>query len=218
MAPKTLSLWPLSIIPMQKLMSILCLAAVLLWFPARAQKTLFAHSAGVAFYGADDYFSAGLLYAPRINFAVLSETSAFSVGTHLGLGGSFNYGYSSNFGSQTSTSFFADVPLVVEYNFGNAATRVAYKKFGGFIGGGYGWHAVTHSESYGDDYFGDYDYSESANVHGPVINGGFRFPIGRASFGVRVSYLFNDNKDEVYVDGIGSLAMVFNIGSWVRKR
>ena len=218
MLRKTLSLLALSITPMQKLMSILCLAAMLLYFPARAQKTLFSHAAGVAFYGADDYFSAGLMYAPRINFAVLSETSTFSVGTHLGLGGSFDYNYNSYYGTQNSVSFFADIPLVVEYNFGNAATRVAYKKFGGFIGGGYGWHAVTHSENYGDDYYDDYDYRESATVHGPVINGGFRFPIGRASFGVRVSYLFNDNKDDVYVDGIGSLAMVFNIGSWVRKR
>jgi hypothetical protein len=187
-----------------------------LWFPARAQKTLFSHSAGVAFYGTEDYFSFGLMYSPRINFAVLSETSTFSIGTHLGLGGSYNYSYSSYYGSQTNTSVFIDAPLVVEYNFGNAATRVAYKKFGGFVGGGYGLHAVTHSEDY---YYNDYDYHiTNANIRGPLINAGFRFPIGRASFGVRLSYLFNTNPDYAYVDGIGSVAMVFNIGSWVRKR
>ncbi|WP_217601760.1 hypothetical protein [Chitinophaga sp. GbtcB8] len=36
--------------------------------PCARTKNTFSHSAGVTFYGADDYFSAGLMYAPRINF------------------------------------------------------------------------------------------------------------------------------------------------------
>jgi len=178
--------------------------------PVFGQKTFFAHSAGVSFYGGTDYFSGGVLYAPRINVAVLSERSTFSRGTHLGFGGNFN-SYSSYDGG-TSTSFFFDLPLMAEYNFGNAATRVANTKFGGFVGAGYGWHRLIESI---DNEYGV--FSSNNTSKGPVVNAGFRFPIGRASFGVRFSWLFNTDEWSQLGD-IGSFAFVYNIGTWIRRR
>ncbi len=198
---------------MRKFIVFFALACQLCYFPALAQKTFFAHSAGVAFYGATDYFSGGLMYSPRINVAVLSERSTFSIGTHLGLGGSFGYDYNAyDGGASNSVSVFIDLPLMVEYNFGNAATRIANTKFGGFVGAGYGWHRLVQSI---DTEFGA--FTSNTTSRGPVVNAGFRFPIGRASFGVRGAYLINTDEISV-LDGVGSLAFVYNIGTKINRR
>lgn len=209
---------------MRTIKTLLCLASTLLCFSVHAQKPLFSHSAGVGIYaGNSDYVAGGLLYSPRINFAVLSERATFSIGTHLGLGGNLSYA-GDGYQRSTSLTFFTDMPLVVEYNFGNAATRVANTKFGGFIGGGYGWHFVKREESIHTDVF-EGTVERDLNIYGPVINGGFRFPIGRASFGVRFSYMFRTAGDAISydygnngLDGIGSVAFVFNIGTWIHNK
>jgi hypothetical protein len=177
----------------------------------------FAHSAGFIFFGATEYFSAGVVYSPRINFLILSEKSTFSVGTHLGLGANFNYSSDSRGNSSSSSSYAVDLPLMIEYNFGNAATRNANTKFGGFAGAGYGWHNATRG------FFTTYTGSaqpEDADLHisGLAVNAGFRFPLGRTSFGIRAGYLFNNSLNNPDVNGVGSFAIEFNIGTWIKKK
>lgn len=208
---------------MRTIKTLLSLAATLLCFSVHAQKTLFSHSAGAGFYtGSSDYTAVGLVYSPRINFAVLSERAAFSIGTHLGMGANFRYTIGSNAHSSGS-NLFADLPLVVEYNFGNAATRVASTRFGGFIGTGYCWHFTSRKDIY-DVYESDNTVSKGLNLSGPVINAGFRFPIGHASFGLRFAFMFNTGGDSIDsydygngIDGIGSVGLVYNIGTRIGK-
>ena len=183
----------------------------------RIEREFFSHSIGFSgfggvtpdYYGGSSYSAGGLTYSPRFNFLLLSPSSSFSFGTHLTLGGSFSTS-SNGYDSQSSSTFMADIPLVIEYNFGNAATREAFKRWGFFAGGGYGWHNAKANVLYPDGY-----YSEDIHLAGPVISAGFRFPIANASLGCRFSYLINNHEDnpDVPISGLFGIGLEYNFGA-----
>lgn len=137
----------------------------------------FSHAIGASYYASKSANTAGIVYSPRVNLLNLNNKITLSAGTHLGIGFAF-----ASSGSNTSTTFHYDLPLVAEINFGHGAHKEVSSRFGGFLGAGYGFNrmqSVSDSPS---------DYRQS---NGFLINGGLRFKIKNASWGVRASYLFN---------------------------
>jgi len=194
---------------MRSLSVVLGLTCILLCQLTHAQyfKPTFSHTLGFSFYAANnEYASGGLLYSPRMNFAMLSDNASVSLGTHLGIGNSLDSDTDDS--NNSIYNYSIDVPIVVEYNFGNGATNTTTYRFGGFIGGGYGFHNAQWKKVEGG-----YLYDKSLHIRGPVINGGLRFTITRTiPLGVRVGYMFNGSPGFTGVSGIGTAALFINIG------
>jgi len=122
--------------------------------------------------------SAGILYSPRLNFVEIGDNSTISLGTHLGLAFQIE--------SQGESSFTYDVPLVAEYNFGQASNNDNDSSFGFYVGAGYGIHNSSML---------------SEAVSGPIANGGIRFLIADLPLDLNVSYLVGS--DSLNVLGVG---------------
>ena len=151
----------------------------------------FSHAAGgKVFIGSGEgfeYSSFGILYSPRLNFVEIGDSSTLSLGTHLGLG--FQGSYNSRDGGESS-SFVFDVPVVVEFNFGQASNNDNDDGFGFYAGAGYGIHKSS-------------DFGESFS--GPVASAGLRFAIADRPLDVNLSYQMGtgDFKDFAIL-GIGA--------------
>ncbi|HCS19208.1 MAG TPA: hypothetical protein DIW47_01360 [Bacteroidetes bacterium] len=155
----------------------------------------FSHSFGASIYVSSLAAAPGLMYSPRLNFLELSDETSLSVGTHLGLGFSYN--------SQDGAGSFAlDVPLVAEINFGHGALPDTESNFGGFLGLGYGISRIGSDATFGAD------YNEAA---GPVFNGGIRTYIWDRPLGLRASYLINTK--EGYAN-VFSLGLFYTLGEY----
>ncbi|PUZ27372.1 hypothetical protein GA0116948_103362 [Chitinophaga costaii] len=208
-------------------LSLFCLRA---FSQDKTGRELFSHSIGFTGFGgimddysaATDYTGFGFTYSPRFNFAILSPSSSFSIGTHLSAGFSISAEdlYVIN-GDDNQAAFMLDAPLLLEYNFGNAATREAYKKWGFFVGAGYGWHISQAKVAVQDEYYGYGYLKEDIRARGPVFDAGMRFPIALASLGVRFSYQVNNNPGVVAnIKGIFGFGVEYNFGAptYQRKR
>lgn len=102
-------------------------------------------------------------YFPRINL-MQGDNNSFSIGAPVGIG----VGIASNtFGDDVGLMFSYDLPVVLDYNFGAKSTRSADKKFGGYIGAGFGYYHVSISESAFSDFEG--------STYGPMGRAGVRF-------------------------------------------
>ncbi len=158
--------------------------AVLTLTSVNAQMS-FSHSLGGKFFtisgeGAD-YSSIGALYSPRLNFAEVGDNGTVSVGTHIGLAFEGN--------SRDGSSFVYDIPLVVEYNFGQASNNDNDSGFGFYVGGGYGIHNSS-------------SFTEA--MSGPVASAGVRFVIADRPFDVNFSYLIGSGDFKDYnLIGVG---------------
>ncbi|MCW3463384.1 hypothetical protein [Chitinophaga nivalis] len=183
-------------------------------FAAAQRTTLFSHEAGSRIYKGKNHLSGGLVYSPRYNFVVFSTRSTLSVGANIGLGSSFGANYDSNIGGNYTSIFMADVPFLVAYNFGNGATYKAYTKWGGYIGGGYGFHNGTRSVEYYDD---EELTTNQVHVSGVVVSLGLRLPIANTSWTIHVSYMHNSNGFNPDIPGIGSAGIAFNINTPIRR-
>jgi|GEM_PF-642118 len=104
-----------------------------------------------------------LSYFPRINVSEMDNAS-ISVGIPLSVGVGLASDYTSN-GKGVYWNF--DLPLVADYNIGCKSTPKNEKKFGGYVGAGFGYTYTSWS-------FDDKS-SARANSFGPLIRGGFRF-------------------------------------------
>lgn len=158
-------------------------------------QTRFSHSLGASYYSSNKTSSAGIMYSPRVNLLNLNHKMTLSAGTHLGLG--FALGFD---GTNTSTMFNYDLPLVAEVNFGHGANRESSARFGGFVGGGYGFNRMRSAPE------SPSGYQES---QGFLINGGLRFKLKNTSLGVRASYLLNNKSGG---QNIASLGVFYNFG------
>lgn len=185
---------------------------------SQKSKTFFAHSAGIsAFVGNENYGKGGLSYAPRINFLCLSNDATFSIGSHLAAGGSFGeHGYNSkDTGIQIGGNNAYDLPVLLAYNFGNGATRIATKRLGGYVGMGYGWH--THRQSYFERDRGHFQVNST--IGGPMMEAGFRFAPGRASFGLHVSHMMNVNGSNPRgLTGMTVISFQYNLATWMPRK
>lgn len=149
----------------------------------------FSHSIGASAYIGGDVAAWGLNYSPRVNLIELGDEMTLSLGTHLGLGMSYNSREGSN------NSFTLDLPLMAEINFGHASHPETSSSFGGFGGIGYGISKIGSSDEYGGTY---------NNAAGLVINGGVRFLVKERSVGARIAYMINFKSDAKNVLAVGA--------------
>lgn len=162
-------------------------ALTFLFAPAKTSAQVsFSHSLGASYYAGGGVACPAIMYSPRANVLNLSDESTVSVGTHLGLGFSFN--------SQSGGAFALDFPLVAELNLGHAASEDSEADFGAFFGAGYGISKIGYDDGFGGGY---------NNAAGFVINGGLRAYVNSRSMGIRISYLKNRKEDAGNVLGLG---------------
>ncbi|MBC9930677.1 hypothetical protein [Chitinophaga qingshengii] len=176
--------------------------------PASSQSGQFAHAIGAGLFTGNNHFAGGIVYSPRFNFGIISDRSAFAIGTQLALGSSLHASYNRNAGGNSTSIFMADVPLLVTYNYGNFATRAAHTRLGVFTGAGYGFHNAGRAMEDMDDEEPDND---QVHVSGIVFTTGCRFMIGHTSLGIHFTYLFNNNHYNTDINGIGSAGLSYNI-------
>ncbi|MFT3934794.1 MAG: hypothetical protein QM726_14310 [Chitinophagaceae bacterium] len=151
----------------------------------------------------------GFSYSPRFNF-IEQDNMSVSVGIPFTIGASFSYSssYNSYYGtsSNSSFSFMANVPLVINLNMGAGSTKETESRFGYFVGGGFGYHYGKFNLSDALDY-GDDGYTEhKTSTIGPVGNAGVRFAVGRGTHNVevRLQYMKGINDLKANIFGCGA--------------
>ncbi|OJY98008.1 MAG: hypothetical protein BGP13_10120 [Sphingobacteriales bacterium 40-81] len=174
----------------------------------------FMHGAGAGVFvakasNADANAAFVLTYSPRVNFV---ETEALSVSIGIpfsvGFSGSYNYDYNSYYGgSETNTlNFMFNAPAIINLNVGAGSTKENEKRFGFFVGGGFGYHYGTYAQKYID---GDYiSYEEKyGGSYGPAGNIGLRFAVGshQKNIEARLSYMKAISESKTAVYGIAAL-------------
>jgi hypothetical protein len=173
----------------------------------------FMHGVGITVIGSttgqggnsDIGIGEGFTYFPRFNFV---ETEALSVSAGIPLvvgisattGTTYDqYGYEYN---NSSVGFVLNAPLIINLNMGRGSTKENTKKFGYFVGAGFGFH---HGDFISDTYdpnTGEYIDSYSSNTFGPAANAGIRLGVGRKhkNIEIRFSYMkgINENKPNIF--------------------
>jgi len=155
----------------------------------------FKHSAGagVALYKVNEVYEPiyAIAYNPTLSLTRTWSDFSVSVGTHL-MGG---YHFSSS--NDSNEFLFADLPLLVELNFGHNASKDFYNDLGWFFGGGYSYHLV-------DDNW----YS------GPEATIGFRTFIFGPSFTLRYSRYFATDEADV---SLHNITLLLNLGKYFEQ-
>ncbi|WNJ18522.1 hypothetical protein [Pontibacter sp. G13] len=128
----------------------------------------FNHSAGGGVYFTPTSTDGCILYSPRLNVVEFADEGTISIGTHLA---GFIY-----YESQVGGAYAYDLPIMLEVNFGHAATPYTYSDFGGFAGVGYSMSEMNSG------------WYES---RGPVFNAGLRGNIAGIPVGIRAAYTKN---------------------------
>lgn len=164
----------------------------------------FSHSLGAGFYFGRPTTAIGLVYSPRVNLLALGDEVSFSVGTHCAFLGGTLTGNSSNLTEETSSTDFSsycvDLPLLCEFNFGNKnAPGSSSRRFGFFLGAGYGLHNSGSKKG------------RDMHTNGPVVNAGLRYGSGfdDGCFELRGQYMF-DNASFFGNQGIAGLGLSYH--------
>ena len=189
------------------------LAFALLLSLSSAFSQRFMHGVGITALvstasGGGTSIGEGFTYSARFN-VIETEQLAVAIGIPLSVGVSSNVYTSYNssvYGNDvTSIGLVLNVPVILSLNMGRGSTKANRKKFGYFVGAGFGYH-------HGDFITDSYAYTNgtySSNDFGPAANGGVRFGVGRKhrNIEVRLSYMkgLNDTKPNVF-----ALAGLFN--------
>jgi hypothetical protein len=155
----------------------------------------FKHSlgAGASFYKIDKSSEPifHIDYNPSLSLTRAYSDFSFSVGTQLAGG----YHFSSSV--DDSAFVYADLPLLLELNFGNNASKDFYNDLGWFFGGGYTYHLV-----------------KDAWNHGPVATIGVRAFIFGPSLTLRYSRYFatQDNDHSLH-----TVTLLLNMGKYFEQ-
>ncbi|MFT3702604.1 MAG: hypothetical protein QM802_09550 [Agriterribacter sp.] len=151
-------------------------------------------------------------YAPRVNF-VETEALSVSVGVPVSIGftgskspGTFNVVGSSD----TYTShFMLNAPAIINLNIGAGSTKRNNKRFGFFVGGGFGYHYGGYSQK--DDDPDDFLFTTYTNKYsssyGPAGNIGLRFAVGshQKTIEARLSYMKAISESKMSAYGVTAL-------------
>lgn len=200
---------------MLRLYALLCAGCCfLIPVTARAQSPLFSHAIGGGLFTTRNFLGGGIVYSPRLNMIRFSNKSVLSAGMQLGLGTSIGDNYNSNTGGNSTSIFMINVPFLLTWNYGNAATSQAITKWGFFAGAGYGFQNSTRSVEFVDD---EEVTTNQVHVSGVALGAGIRFPVSHHSFGISFSYLFNNNHYNPDIHGIAGISVNYNIGAKVRS-
>ena len=172
----------------------------------------FSNGVGLAYFntsaqGINSTNSFGITYSPRVN-VMSNDNFSVSIGLPISVGMSLHVSTSStDVNDNNSVSVMADVPLLVNLNFGAGSTRDCEDKFGFFVGAGFGYHhadgAEDDTDAYGDEYENDY----SLNVYGPAADAGIRLGMGHRGHNleIRAQYLKGIDASKVNIIGGGVL-------------
>ncbi|GEP96844.1 hypothetical protein [Chitinophaga cymbidii] len=174
---------------------ILLLATACL-FTAGAFSQTFRHGAGLGYSVdkvelTDARVGVYFIYAPRIDFLENDRTS-LSVAVPLTVGGSFSYDYyyDGSYGTlydDYTVNFYTNIPVMFNVNFGAGSSKANRSRFGGYIGGGFGYN---YNASTDDAIYDEYGNAELINTggstFGPAANGGFRIRTGRQSKNIEI--------------------------------
>ncbi|MBV8252217.1 MAG: hypothetical protein JO154_06370 [Chitinophaga sp.] len=130
-----------------------------------------------------------LNYYPRVNIP-LSNATSIAVGVPLGFGfgGSFYTGSSEN---SNSFNFEINAPVMAEFNFGAGAVKSYHKKFGAFVGAGFGMHYQHYNSNVEYTGYPKMTFNHNQTGYGPAGSLGVRFGVGRGmhNIEIRTSYM-----------------------------
>ncbi|MFX1703834.1 hypothetical protein PV783_07760 [Chitinophaga sp. CC14] len=175
-----------------------------------AQKKSFQSAVGIGGIGGYHYGAFAFSFEPRFNFYEFSEKESLSIGACFAMGPSY-YDYSTDKGyggpGPIQPGWMVNVPVTVNYTFGNAATPRSYKYMGYSIGAGYAAHNGRREVDPGPGI----DTTE-VHAHGLVLDGRINFPMGNSSWSLQSSYMFNFSNNNPDVKGIFSMSLLYNIG------
>lgn len=109
--------------------------------------------------------------------------------------------------------YMINLPLTINYTFGNGATPRAYKYMGYSLGVGYAWHTASRRIDAGPGV-------DTTTIHanGLICDAKINFPIGNSSWSLHAAYMFNFAKMNPDINAINSLSLQYNIGYSIRKR
>ncbi|MEI3798965.1 MULTISPECIES: hypothetical protein [unclassified Chitinophaga] len=198
---------------MFRLYALLCAGCFLISVAAQAQSRLFSHAIGGGLFSCNNFLGGSIVYSPRLNVICFSDRSTLSAGAHIGVGTSIGDNYNSNTGGNSTSIFMANIPFLLTWNYGNAATKQAFTKWGFFMGAGYGFHNSTRSVEFVDD---EEVTTNQVHVSGIALGAGIRLPVSNHSLGIRFSYLFNNNRYNPDIPGIAGIGIDYNIGVRIR--
>lgn len=125
-------------------------------------------------------------YYPQFTFL---ENESFSLSAGIpftfGLSGSYAATYSSTSGTEVSTNTLltvVQIPAMINFNAGAGSSKQSDKRFGYFVGGGFGYHNTGVEQTIKKIY---------TNGFGPTANAGVRFAVGshHKSIEARLSFM-----------------------------
>jgi hypothetical protein len=193
-------------------------AAALLFFSLVSFSQTFMHGAGITIIGSttgqgsnsDIGLGEGFTYFPRINF-VETEKLSLSAGIPLCAGISVLSTYN-NYGTTygSDLSFVLNAPLIINLNIGRGSTKDNRKRYGYFIGAGFGYHHDNFlADNRYDPLTNTYIDHYTSSTYGPAGNAGLRIGVGKVhkNIEVRLSYMKGINESKPNVMG---LAAAFN--------
>lgn len=155
----------------------------------------FKHSlgAGVSFYevGKTNEPVFHVDYNPSLSLTRSYSDFSFSIGSQMGVG----YHIASS--TDEDAFIYADLPLLLELNFGNNASKDFYNDFGCFFGGGYSYHLFR------DEW-----------THGPVVTLGLRGFVFGPSFTLRLSRNFNIKETD---PTLNTVTLLLNMGRYFEQ-
>jgi hypothetical protein len=177
---------------------------------AAAQKRSFQSAVGIGGIGGYHYSAFAFSFEPRFNFYEFSEKESLSIGACLAMGPSdYNRKTNKEYGRYgvIRPGWMVNVPVTVNYTFGNAATPHSYKYMGYSIGAGYAAHNGRRFVDPGPGID-----STEVHAHGLVLDGRINFPMGNSSWSLQSSYMFNFSNNNRDIKGIFSMSLLYNIG------
>ncbi|WP_157962920.1 outer membrane beta-barrel protein [Chitinophaga deserti] len=172
----------------------------------------FMHGAGVAVFvekykDVDAGTAVGFTYSPRFNF-VESESMSVSVGIPISLAFSGSGEYNSRTGASDDAKLgiLINAPVMVNLNFGAGSSPDNESRFGGFIGGGGGFHWGASTEQF--DQNGNVK-NVSGTTFGYAANAGMRIALGDSGKNIEIKASYFKGVNEGKLDLIG-VAGIFN--------
>ena len=181
----------------------------------------FMHGVGITVIGSttgqgsnsDIGFGEGFTYFPRVNF-IETESLSVSVGIPLSVGISAKDPETDQLNGNayltSSIGFLLNAPLLCNLNMGRGSTRENRKKFGYFVGAGFGYHHGDFiTGNIYDPNTNTYRSAYSSNTYGPAANGGVRLGVGKQHKNIEIRLSYMKGLDESKLNIFG-LAGAFN--------
>lgn len=154
---------------------------------------------------------------PRVNLYEFSDKSSLSVGSSLGVGPTGPNDFRTKNKKQKlinlpEIGYMVNMPVTLNYTFGNGATPRAYKYMGYSVGVGYAWHAASRRIDAGPGV-------DTTTIHanGLICDAKINFPVGNSSWSLHASYMFNFAKMNPDINAINSISLQYTFGYHIHK-